>query len=811
GTVQDGDADGIENVHIDIDILDENGDHSSDVYPSDGIGNVLEADGFNEVSSYEPMILGDSDTSWTLKISNYALSLPGEFYRVRVRPKDVNGKLGLVKTSYFVITNVAPQVEIISPSILDPDTPETTNPDVYGTVISNVKDDMYWDADSSNNLIYYDDDSNRRNWGWNTDLTEDTFNIFDSDVSDDTKSNYYRMIFRAKDNGRINSVEISVDGGANTAASLSWSGGITDANGHFDQTINDTSKIKAVDVMKKDVLNGNYLDYTYSDISTANDATSDWIYFFVDIDTTKISSSAMLKIIVGDNNDPTSYETTASVQVNVDNSAPTGNVLNWGIDSLTESYEFSKTNLHEYIGGDLADVGAAGVRYANLYFWKNMQVDLDASPNYKENGSGLITATVTSGTHKVSIPEDLGSVLVENGVGDIGDVDPTSIDYDNYPNSWIRAYKYLSSGWRIKYVYTNDESPSDADGNPGTYYGISTKYGSTYPADGKKLICLEIVDNAGNKLRKFYEHTFSEYPPTVMNANISSAGRAEETIINETTAGRKWISGDFSMNGFVRDYVAGTNPNPGIERVRVYIMKDDNGDGVPESTQKIYTSKTSDTAADTSHSSIVPTVVIDTTADISAGPTSSDAQVEWGFSSAQSIAALADGNYMIMVEVRDKTGSTDTMKQYVYIDNNDPTLVVSQPTAAQIVKGDLFVISGTASDVAGGGFVANCLNIKILDQTTDAIKREYTVSLDPTDVISPYNWSQEWSLISDASDDFDQSESRKVRVTLTDKSGNSVTEPDITVKKGAPPSWPTFTANGSSTAFGNATFKSKYT
>jgi hypothetical protein len=480
---------------------------------------------------------------------------------------------------------------------------------------------------------------------------------------------------------------------------------------------------------------------------------------------------------------------------------------------LTEKHEFSKTgSAYQYIAGDLSDFGSAGVRYANLYFWNNMQPDLDATPNYKENGSGLITVddstNVPSGVHKVSIPENLGSVLVKNLVGDIGDVDPASSDYDNYPNNWIRAYKYLSSGWRIKKIYTNDESPSDADGNPGTYYGISTKYGSTYPSDGKKLICLEIVDNAGNKLRKFYEHTFSEYPPTVLNANISSAGRPEEAVTDETTAGRKWISQTFSMNGFVRDYVAGTNPNPGIERVRVYIMKDDNGDGVPESTQKIYTSKTSDTVADPKYSSIAPTVVIDTTADISAGPTSTDAQVEWGIDLAQSIAALADGNYMIMVEVRDKTGSTDTMKQYVYIDNSDPTLVVSQPTAAQVVKGDMFAISGTASDVAGGGFDAGCINIKILDGVT--VKREWNASLDPLDVTSPYDWSQEWSLISDASDDFDESETRIVRVTLTDKSGNTVTATDITVTKGAPPSWPTFTANGSSTAFANATFKSKY-
>ncbi|HQJ04986.1 MAG TPA: hypothetical protein PLI57_01245, partial [Spirochaetota bacterium] len=812
GTVQDGDQDGIRNVHIDIDILANNGDHSADVYPPNASGDT--GDGYNNVSSVEPMILGDALTSWTYKISNYALSLPGEFYRVRVRPIDAHGKLGLVRSSYFVVTNVAPEVEIISPSILDPDTPEATNPDVYGTVISNVKDDIYWDADPNNNLIYYDDDSNRRNWGWNTDLFEESFNIFNNTVpgsADATRSNYYRMIFRAKDNGRINTVEISVDGGANTAAELSWSGGITSADGHFNQTIHDSAKIKAVDVMKRKVLKGNYFDYTYENMDTTNDATSDWVYFFVDIDTTKLSPSAMFKVTVGDNNDPSSYETTASVQVNVDNSAPTGSILNWGIDSLTEKHEFSKTgSAYQYIAGDLSDFGSAGVRYANLYFWNNMETDLDAMPNYKENGSGLITVNdptnVPSGVHKVSIPENLGSVLVKNGVGDIGDVNPASSVSDNYPNSWIRAYKYLSSGWRVRYIYTNDESPSDADGNPGTYYGISTKYGDVYPSDGKKLICLEVVDNAGNKARKFYEHTFSEYPPTVTDANISWGSLPEEPVTDETPAGRKWISNSFSMNGVVRDYVAGTNPTPGIERVRVYIMKDDNGDGIPESTQRIYTSKTSEhDVPDSMHNNKKPVKVINTAPDISEDPTGDANPVTWGFISAQSINLL-DGNYMIMVEVRDKTGSTARKRQYVYLDKSAPTLVVNQPTNNQVVKGDLFVISGTASDAAGGGFNAGCVNIKILDATSDALKREWNTSLD-----SSNNWTQDWSLISDASDDFDISESRKVRVTLTDKAGNTHTLPDIIVKKGAPPSWHTFEANGSSTSFNNAPFKSKYT
>ncbi|HQF78995.1 MAG TPA: hypothetical protein PLO40_12385, partial [Spirochaetota bacterium] len=817
GTVRDQDLDGVHNVYINIDLMKPNGDLSEDldltalngsVKYTDGKWTIPELADYYEASPFSPMIIGNQEISWTYKITEFPESIGEGFYKLSVIPLDVNGKLGSEVRSYFVISNLGPQIEIISPDIKDPDNTSAYF-DMYGTVISNVKDDMYWDNDPSNNFIYYDDDSTRNKWGWDSDLSENKFNIFNSEESDSTRSNYYRMIFRAKDDERINIVKISLDGGRSYIGKFEWSGGVGNPSGSFTRTFDAGGKIVDMDVMKRKVLKGNYFDYTYENMDTTNDATSDWVYFFVDIDTTKIDANTIIKVLAIDNDIDMPHETVASVQVNVDNSAPTGRILNWGIDSLTEKYEFSKTSkpglaAHQYIAGDLSDVGSAGVRYANLYFWNNMQTDLDAKPNYKENGSGLITVNdptnVPSGVHKVSIPENLGSVLVKNGVGDIGDVNPASSVSDNYPNSWIRAYKYLSSGWRVRYIYTNDESPSDADGNPGTYYGISTKYGDVYPSDGKKLICLEVVDNAGNKARKFYEHTFSEYPPTVTDANISWGSLPEEPVTDETPAGRKWIGNSFSMNGVVEDFAAGINR--GIERIRVYIMKDD---GNPNFTQKIYTSKTSDTVADPMYNDKEPVKVINTAPDISVSPTGTEAPVAWGFNLPQTID-LSDGNYMIMVEVRDKTGSTARKRQYVYLDKSAPTLVVNQPVNNQVVKGDLFVISGTASDVAGGGFNAGCVNIKILDATSDALKREWNTSLD-----SSNNWTQNWSLISDASDDFDISESRKVRVTLTDKAGNTHTLPDITVTKGPPPSWDVFEANGSSTSFNNATFKSKYT
>ncbi|HBI37828.1 MAG TPA: hypothetical protein DDY71_09305 [Spirochaetia bacterium] len=793
GTVKDGDGEGVRNVEIDIDLMNPDGSKNSDIYPLNTIGDS--GDGYNNVSSSEPMILGDQVTNWTYQMEDYIINGAGGFYKVTVRPVDYGTPpvKGLIATSYFVVSNEAPELTIISPSIYDPDGSPATNVDMYGTVISNVKDDIYWDNDNSNNLIYHDDDSNRRNWGWNNDLSEAIFNIFGSNAVDSTRSNYYRMIFRAKDNGRLNNIEVSVDGGQNAAAEITWSGGKASAIGTFSSVLNSAAIVK-VGVMN-DGATAAYTNFTYNDMSTATDIQTDWVYFFVDIDTTQLSSSTILRITAADNNEPSSYETTASVGINVDNSTPSGNIKNWGIDSLDENYDFGKTSNHQFIGGDLADVGSAGVRYVNLYFWNNQASSPDDTPDYNEDGAGLLIvndlANVPSGTHKITMPEDLGSVTSSSG-----DVLPANTN-NNLPNYWIRTHKYLSSGWRIQEIYTNNANPTDADGQPGTYYGVSTKYGSTEPTDGKKLICLEIVDNAGNKLRKFYEHTFSEYPPSHENTYLSWAAMNhaadKQTVTDETTAGRKWISGDLVMSGTVRDFTAVTNPSPGIERVRVYV-KSENG----TTTHAIYTSKTADTVADAAHNNVVPAKVINTIADISVSPTATDTSVAWEFASGQATTGRTDGNYLIEVEVRDKTGVTSVKKQYVYIDNTAPSLTVTQPTAAQVVKGDLFTFTGTVV-TTGETFEGNCISISV---TYPGGSNSWTTG------VTGSAWSKAWDL--GAETEFTQGESATVSISVTDKAGNTTTNPDITISKGAPPTWTNFTANASSTAFTNAAFIANY-
>ena len=320
GNVKDQDGEGVKNVGIAIDLLNADGTLKSHIYPP-GAGDINSGGiEYKYVSSAEPMILGTTETAWTYKITNYDVNTGNEFYRLRVLPIDngVPPAIGVVKTSYFVVSNLGPQVEIITPSIDDPDD-ESGYKDMYGTVISNVKDDIYWDNNANNNHIYYDDDNTRKDWGWNTDLNENDLNIFGKAANDPDKSDYYRMIFRAKDNGMVNEINISVDGGITNIAKFTWSGGIADDNGVFNTAISDNTKIIKMGAMKKLAPAGKYADYTFNSMSLASADPAGWIYFFVDIDTTKIAASTQIKVIASDNNDPAPFQSTATVQVNVDN------------------------------------------------------------------------------------------------------------------------------------------------------------------------------------------------------------------------------------------------------------------------------------------------------------------------------------------------------------------------------------------------------------------------------------------------------------------------------------------------------------
>ncbi len=769
GTIKDGDNDGIKNVHIKIDRMNANGTFKEVVYPAGG--DPKTNDDYGYVSTTEPMIIGPQEITWTYMMEDMVVSvgdeLTGEFYRIIVRGEDAEGTRGLTQTSYFIVSNQSPEVDIISPNIVDPDG-TTANPDMNGRVISNVKDDMYWDNNSNNNSIYYDDDVNREDWGWDSDLNESTFNVFDQQAAGDTaRSGYYRMIFRAKDNGRINVIKVSFNGGQTDHGVFTWNSTGEDAShfyGSFITTINNSTIIKNMDVLKHIDSPDRYANYAVTGLDMTQGANSDWVYFFVDVDTTKIDINSNIRITVTDNNSPYAYETATGVQVTVDNNNPTGSIKMFGLDDIEDTAAFGRTSGTTFIGGEYGDVGSAGVRYTNIYVWNNQSSDLDGTPNYNGN-TGSISAEVNSVTYSVEIPPNLGSVT---GSGALGDILPTNTTL-GYPNHWFRGYMYGSSVWRLADVYDQNSVNTDSLGNSGTYRGIAVKYGTDYPSDGKKLICLEVVDNAGNKYRKFYEHQFSEYPATHESIYLSWASMVHATdkvLIDAEPV--IYISGDLVMSGTVRDYRAGTNPLPGINRVRVLLKK---GTDAPV---QVYSSGTGIA-------------------------TTNDNPLNWSMT-AQSTTGFTAGPYALQIEVRDRAGNLTTREKSVYIDNAKPALSVTQPINSQIVKGSTFTITGNATDT-GAGLAENSVKVEVWDGGT--LKNTWNVTPDING-----DWSQVWNL--DLAIDFTVGLTRTVKVTVTDRAGNTEIATITNVEKGAPPTWTTFTANGSASSLAYASFLSKY-
>ena len=98
-------------------------------------------------------------------------------------------------------------------------------------------------------------------------------------------------------------------------------------------------------------------------------------------------------------------------------------------------------------------------------------------------------------------------------------------------------------------------NPTDADGYPGTYYGISKNMGHL-TQQMVKTICLEVVDNIGNK-REHFTNIHSQVSASHTESYLSwaSVNHATEkvSITDETVSGRKWISGNLAMSGKVRD------------------------------------------------------------------------------------------------------------------------------------------------------------------------------------------------------------------------------------------------------------------
>jgi len=671
--------------------------------------------------------------NWSYTKSGLAICTASQYYKLTTEVRDINGRVESGATSYFIVSNEIPVIDIMWPSTLDPDndqrydesiTQKQRANDSFGTVISNVRDDIYWDNDTTNNHMYLKYNGNypssdttqshydlRYFYGWENqvanddsnndgipetpavtyaDFNESTLSIFNTEASDSTRANYFRMIFKAKDpnsGGDIRKVEYSTNGGSTWTTAFNWNGTIL-AN-------QDTSKYAKVD----------------------NQGGDGYTWFYIDLDTSILGTSQIVKVRITDNNLPTAYFSESSMQMTFDNTAPTGSFVAWGTADPSDHQNFSITN--SYFGGN-ADDAASGVRYAKLYIWDN-QGTAD-SPTYGD-GSGTITVNLNNPTRtvKVSIPNDISTILPTGGT-------------DIQPDYLLKANMYTPQNWRVTDMYGD----------------INTKY-AQYPSDGRKLICLEVTDNAGNTYKTFTELEFSEFPAVVGTSNIyygPMTSGEKFALSDQTTSGRIWVSGNLNLDGVVADSKPG-DTLPGIERVRVYVKSND---GL--STYNTYSTESDGTVEINTYSDAGLTTP-------QALPTANSSSVYWKLSpqATSSINGGTPGNYLMVIEVRDVTGVTTIRNQYIYVDNTSPTLTVTQPTEALAVAGS-FKIFGTGSDT--GGFQTNSIKIEIMF-TGSPVGAPYIWYTSP-DGLS--NWQQIWDTTGPVNFD-------AVRITFTDKAKNS--------------------------------------
>lgn len=665
---------------------------------------------------------------------------PNRYYKVVPRVKDKDGRVEEWNATYFRVSNIVPQVGIVSPSLMDPEVSGLI--DIYGTVISNVRDDVYWDNEPGNNSIYLTEDGGldkKDQIGWSSDFCEDNldYNLdygsaeFDGDTTDSTRSDYYRMIFTAKDDERIYEVYVSLDGGISYEKAFYWNGDKNSATGNFEVT--DASKYA---VRRKNGSPGVYNDYVFAD---------GLLWFFVNIDTTLLGNQATIRIKVLDNNEPSSYEGYSSVQVNMDNTPPTGEVLSWGTSDPDDIRNIKKSN--PYIGGIINDTENA-IRYVKLFIWDN-QAAVGLANDFGGTGSITASGNNLTGSYTVSIPEDYS------------DIDPLTTDEG--PDYWVRAYTYPGN-WKIDDIYNQDESK-----NGQKIEGINTKFGVD-PKDGVKLVGVEMTDVAGNKSYEFYEIMFDEFAAEIDQAATDIEWKPMEkenalatvdsaiTYTNDLSdpATSVYISNKLTMSGTVRDNDAG-DTQKGINRVRVLLTSTDEA-----TTHETWSSETADIGG------------------FAAGDGSAGTDVTWNLTE-QDISAY-DGDYLLIVEVRDMSGVITEVKQNVHIDSTLPDVTVYHPVTDQLVIGRLN-IDGIATE---SNYDTNPILIEILDASDTSLT---SWSVTPSGPVNG-TWNEFWTIADTPAYD-------EVRITFTDKANNKrIHQINVDVDT-QPPYYQTYTLAGS--------------
>jgi hypothetical protein len=352
----------------------------------DGVKKVeVKLDFTNDAWVNDDVWLEASGTAyWGLSVEDLPLTADPEYIHVQLRVTDLFDRVEIADDSYFVRSDEIPEAVFLWPLTSDPEGDTYADPelgtipasDPFGTSLSNVKDDIYWDGDNSNN------DFLGTGYGWNSDLDESTLFIDDEDSgADTTRENYMRFIFKIKDNSNVNRVQFSTNNGVNYTTLLEDT---NDDDTTF-ETIASGVSIKRVSSGGAYHVDGSgyYTVYYDYDLSALGD------------------SSRVIQLKIRDDNAGTPYESISKLNVSIDNSEASQLMNAWGSNNPSNKRDIEKS--YPYLGGSATDPsGGTGVRSVEVYFWNN--VGTIDSPDYTATGGW--TASVDSGNYDVDVESD---------------------------------------------------------------------------------------------------------------------------------------------------------------------------------------------------------------------------------------------------------------------------------------------------------------------------------------------------------------------------------------------------------------------
>ncbi len=246
------------------------------------------------------------------------------------------------------------------------------------------------------------------------------------------------------------------------------------------------------------------------------------------------------------------------------------------------------------------------IKIVRFYMWNNQ----GSADSIQFGGSGPLTALVGSGSYTVSIP-------------DTNDIDPTISD--QLPDYWLLI----------------PDSGGDNRTLDDVYSMIMTRY-AVAPIDGPKLICLEAIDDMGNVSRVFHDFMVSEYEPVSSNNRMGTNLDTAAPFTGPLSSERMAISNTIYITGDVADNLS-MDPDPGINRVRIYLLSN-NGSTILDT----WSTET------------------DGQVEITGGTGNGTGTYTWELAS-RNLSGYTPGNYLIIIEVRDRSGTLTLVNQYIEI------------------------------------------------------------------------------------------------------------------------------------------------